>query len=70
MRNCNKFSKRQILLEFGTCRRELYFSYVLLIFFLSFVIYIWLFLSGPENTRDEGTGNELALGPSIPAKGP
>lgn len=29
-----------------------------------------LALPGPENTRDEGTGNELALGPSIPAKGP
>ncbi|OIT20755.1 PREDICTED: protein pleiotropic regulatory locus 1-like [Nicotiana attenuata] len=25
---------------------------------------------GPENTRGEGTGNELALGPTIPAKGP
>ncbi|KAF3613585.1 Protein pleiotropic regulatory locus 1 [Capsicum annuum] len=29
-----------------------------------------LALPGPENARDEGTGNELALGPSIPAKGP
>ncbi|XP_060218662.1 protein pleiotropic regulatory locus 1 [Lycium barbarum] len=28
-----------------------------------------LSLPGPENTRDKGTGNELALGPSIPAKG-
>ncbi|CAN4125705.1 unnamed protein product [Withania somnifera] len=28
-----------------------------------------LALPGPENTRDEGTGNELALGPTIPAKG-
>lgn len=29
-----------------------------------------LALPGPENTRDQRTGNELALGPSIPANGP
>lgn len=59
MRNCNKFSKRQILLEFGTCRLELYFSFVLLIFFLSFVIHLAFLV---RSWKYKGRGNRKWIG--------